>query len=104
MPEPINADLEFVDSLKRALVWGQTSYTDLKDGNPSKLQNAAYDPASEYFVDNFLRAVNSGQVTVAQIQDPALFTNIGTNSPADQNFVNDCTRAGIFSQLASVLP
>jgi len=103
MPSPLKADLEFVDSLKRALFYGQTDINALVYGDISKLQNAAYMPASQYFVNNFVRAINSVQVTGADLQTPSSITELSTNAPADQDFVDDCTRAGLFGQVASVI-
>lgn len=103
MAEVLNANLEFIDNLKRALVWNQTNHTALTTGDITKLGAAAYMPASEFFVTNFVRAVETNAVTNAQIVDPTLITDIGTNAPVDQSFVDECTRAGLFGQLAGVV-
>jgi len=94
-------DSDFVENLRRALLFGQVNKNLLKSGTGVNLQgNAAY-PASTYFVENFQKAISTGTITQAEITTPSTITNVNTYAPADSSFVLECNRAGAFGQLTS---
>ena len=103
MSNPYLPNEEFVDSLRRALVFGQVNVNLLASGTGANLRGSAAYPASEFFITNFKRALATGTITNAQISNPSLIDNIGTYAPADQSFVLECNRAGAFGQLTSLL-
>lgn len=103
MAEPYLPNEEFVQNLRRALLFGQVNRDLLKSGTGVNLQgNAAY-PASEFFVENFKRAVGTGTVSNSEISSPSTIVNVDTYAPADASFVLECNRAGASGQLADIV-
>jgi hypothetical protein len=103
MSNPYLPNEEFVDNLRRALVFGQVNVNLLASGAGANLQGASAYPASEFFIANFKRALATGTITTGQIANPNLIENLGTYAPADSAFVLECNRAGAFGQLTSLL-
>jgi len=102
--EPNLPNIEFLQGLRRALKFGQVNRNLLKFGVGADFAGNGPCPASEMFVENFKRAIDSGLITNAELANPSLITNIDTSAPADSFFVLECVRAGAFGQLTNIIP
>lgn len=101
--EVILPNEEFTDNLRRALVFGQVNRAMLLNGDSTKLYGNAKYPASDIFILNFRRAIDTGTVTNAQIAAPNTITGLGTYAKADESFVLECNRAGLYDQLDGIV-